>query len=439
MIANSLQSNQRDEHFLDSDKKHLNLEIEQEKLYSFLLEIVKTRKLEDVLQEFKRLFIDPFEDEDLVNDNSLKGVYGIFVAHNEQEFRNTLKRCCYIIINNWEANRKHEYIQELLNLLDEFYHTVKLNSSIPENRYRGWLINFFNSNDYQEIKFFGDKYEEPVKQPWTKRYTSYLLFAQSLDEGQTKEQQNAARKRYKQLKEKYKFELAMYIAHSESRTASAKRYKNPSILGDQVLRLIKMIVVKKGVFSYENIANIFIKQIENQTFKDFKESIQKYLFFSVQHEKIVDPLRQQLSEKLSSWLVEYNGRIVDKDLLLRASNKIIDYLTTENGQEPALLFTLLLSQGHALTLVVVLLKIILISRNSRSHLEVRIAHLIRYYDKYAADECRWIINFIEIFNITFAIYADNIVYNLIKVKKDEQPCDLQLESDAYRVFSQSKI
>ena len=430
MSSNSLPSSQSNQHFLNSDEKQLNLETAQEKIYSFLLRIVKTWEPKDVLQEFKRLFIDNL---DSANFHSKLGIYKIFGDNNEHEFHNTIKRCCYILINNWEATIKTQYIQELVNLLANFKNNLKPTSSLPKNIYRSWLENFVDSNDYQELKLFVYKYEPP-KEHWVNRYTSYLLFAQSLDQKNPKEQQQSAGKISIQLKEKFKFELAMYSAHSQSATASTTRYKNPTILGDEVLRLIKTIVVKKGVFSYENIANIFIKQTQNQTLQEFKESLQKYLFFSVQQQKFVETLKQQLSEKLSSWLVEHNEEIIDKNLLLRSCNRVIDYLTTENGREPAPLFSLLLSQGHSLTLVIVLLKIILVCRNTRSHLEVRIANLIRYYDKYSEDECQWLINFIEILNITLAIYADNVEYNLIKMKENEQ----HLNVENYRVFSQLK-
>ncbi len=101
-----------------------------------------------------------------------------------------------------------------------------------------------------------------------------------------------------------------------------------------------------------------------------------------------------------------------------------------------MLFVALLSQGHPLTLVIILLKIILICQNARSHLEIRIANLISYYESYSEDECQWIINFMEFFNITFAIYAENIEYNLIKMKEDETNYDSHLNLDTYRVFSQ---
>jgi hypothetical protein len=236
----------------------------------------------------------------------------------------------------------------------------------------------------------------------------------------------------------------MYIARSQSQTSVptssiTTRYRNPSLLGDNVLRLIKTIVLKKGVFSYDNIANIFIKQVQNQNFKDFKISLQKYLIFSVQQQDFVETLRQQLADKLDLWKQEYNERLINKDFILRTCNRVIDCLTTENGREPSTLFIMLLSQGHPLTLVIVLLKIILVSKNSRNHLDMRIADLIRYYDKYPEEECKWVINFIEIFNITFAIYAENVEYNLIMMEQEQEINQNQnSDLDAYRVFSQLK-
>ena len=100
MSANSLPSSQSNQHFLNSDEKQLNLETAQEKIYSFLLRIVKTWEPKDVLQEFKRLFIDNL---DSANSHFKLGIYKIFGDKNEHEFDNTIKRCCYILINNWEA------------------------------------------------------------------------------------------------------------------------------------------------------------------------------------------------------------------------------------------------------------------------------------------------------------------------------------------------
>jgi hypothetical protein len=436
MARNSLSSSQINQLIFNFSEKHLSIQTVQEKIYNFLIEIVQKWEPRDVLQEFKRLFIDCLNSKTF---SSSLTIYDFFSEDNEQEFRNTLKRCCYILINNWESHRKpkQKYIQELITILTNSQNIGEHNDCLKINIFKKWLENFVDSSDYQHLKLFAYRSEEQ-NQHWSYRYTSYLLVGQSLDKNNPKEQQEAAFKLSRKLKDKYKFELAMYIARSQSRASSSKFYKNPSVLGDEVLRLIKAIVVKKGVFSYENIANIFIKQTKNQNFQDFKESLIKYLFFSVQEPKAVENLKQQLTGKLFSWKSEYQEEIIEEKLLLRTCNRVIDFLTTENRKEPSQIFILLLSQGHALTLVIILLKIILICRNARSHLESRIAYLIRYYEQYPEEECQWVIHFMEIFNITFAIYAENVEYNLIKMKEDKEHSNRQLNPNEYLVFSQVK-
>ncbi|MGJ5632255.1 hypothetical protein [Nostoc sp. CALU 1950] len=435
MTANSLSISQENPHCVMSNSRQLNVQIAQEEVYSFFVEIVKKLSPEDVLREFKGLFIDGLDSED---SDYIPGIYSIFLDDNEQELYNTLKRCCYIIVNNWKSNRKDKYIQELVNLFINENLKIKTNNHPVVKICKNWLENFVSSKDYQELKLFATKYEESSKGHWANRYTSYLLIDQSVNKNNPIEQQEAARRLSKQIKDKFKFELAMYIARSQSAVSSTTRYKNPSVLGDQALRLIKAIVLKRGVFSHENIAHIFIKQTQNQTLEEFKINLEKYLFFSVENQESVESWRQKFADNLSLWKKDYNQEIITKELFLRTCNRVIDCLTIENGKEPSSLFILLINQGHSLTLVIVLLKIILICKNSRRHLETRIAHLIRFYEKYSEEECKGVINFMEIFNITFAIYAENVEYNLIKME-EEQSSNPQLNLDGYRVFSQMKV
>ncbi|MEO0838347.1 MAG: hypothetical protein AAF063_05520 [Cyanobacteria bacterium J06643_5] len=436
MIVDSLGDIRGKKHLLDLNDRGLDVQAAQEKVYSFFLDIVQNQEPEDVLREFQDLFINCL---DSANSNSELGIYQIFVGSNEPLFRNTLKRTCYILINNWENRRKYKYIQKLIDVFLEYEPKNPSLCSRKVNIFRAWLANFINSKDYQELKLFAIKHEDKNNLHWTKRYSSYLLLAQSTNKNNPKEQQQAAKRLSKQLKDKFKFELAMYIARSQSTASNVNRYHNPSVLGDEVLRLIKVIVVRKGVFSYENLANIFVKQTRNQNLKEFKESLLKYLIYSVSHQEFVETLEQNLSEKLLLWKEEYNQKAIDKNLLLRTCNKVIDCLISENGKEPSQLFILLLSQGNPLTLVIVLLKIVLISKNSRRHLEMRIANIINYYEQYNESECDWIINFIEIFNITFAIYAENVEYNLIQMQGESTQTESQGSLDTYRIFSQLKL
>ncbi|MFE4105696.1 hypothetical protein [Almyronema epifaneia] len=417
----------------------LELQEAQQTIYDFLLKIVKTWPASQVLEEFKRLFI---QHSDTTNAETLPSLYAIVFANNEQEFCNTLKRSCYILINNWEVKREHQAIQDLIGLFED--PVLQRHTFSPTlKRLRNWLRRFVVSEDFQTIRLFAFRlHEESREEQWSTRYASYLLVPQYVDTQNPIEQREAARVLSRRLKEKFKFELALYTAHSQSASPISKRLKNPTALGEGVLRLIKAIVARRGRYSYRNLAHLFLQQTRELRYRSFKKSLVNYLIFSVDQPDFVKTLKAQLSQKLDQLHTDYNDNPLDSSLILRTCNRTIDYLTTEDKSTPSMLFTMLLSQGSSLTLAIVLLKLILVSKSSHAYLEVRIAELIRYYEQFPRDQCRWIINFLEVFSVTFAIYAENIEYNLIQVDENGkiQPSasfSRRVNLDACRIFSQA--
>jgi hypothetical protein len=432
-----------------------DLQIAQQTIYQFLLEIVKKWPPEEVLLEFKRLFL---YHVDSMNSEAVNALYEIVFHDNEVEFRNTIKRACYILVNNWDANRRTKPIQDLISSFQD-ENLPRSTISPTLTRLRIWVRNFQQSQDYRDLKLFADRYTateldatDVSAGPWVKRYTSYLLVPQYVDTRNPIEQREAARALAQQLREKFKFDLAMYVARSQSGITSDRILKNPTELGDNTLRLIKTIVAKRGTYSYGNLANIFLNQIQNLSYVDFKQSLQKYLIFSVEASDFSVALQARLSDKLDALYEDHHRDRVTPALILRTCNRMIEFLTTEQDKEPSALFVLLLSQGSPMTLVVTLLKLMLISKNSRTHLEARIADLLRYYEEMPEQDCKWVVNFLEIFNVTFTIYADNVQYNLIQmqarpseglVARDHlSDTAMQLGDssdsnlDTYRVFSQ---
>ena len=410
----------------------------QDTIFNFLLDIVKKWPPEEVLLEFKRLFL---YSVDSVEPTVVEAVYEIVFSNDEAEFRNTIKRCCYILVNNWDAGRHYKPIQELVQTFPNLKYTESTISHTLK-RLRVWVEQFANSEDYEELKLFAARYDEPQGGPWASRYTTYLLVPQFIDLKNPIEQREAARALSKELRDRFKFDLAMYIARSQTPSVPDRLPRNPTALGDDVLRLIKTIVARRGPFSHASLANIFLDQIQQLNYYEFKRSLLKYLIFSVEYNDYVEALKNKLTDRLELLYEDYNFSAVNDALILRTCNRVIEYLTSENRQEPSSLFVLLLSQGNPMTLVVILLKIILICKNSRTHLESRIADLIRYYEDFPEDECNWVVNFLEIFNVTFAIYAENVEYNLIKMQVDEtrppHVDKLMPDLDAYRIFSQLK-
>ena len=158
-----------------------------------------------------------------------------------------------------------------------------------------------------------------------------------------------------------------------------------------------------------------------------------YLVFTLWNQNFINCLESKLFKKIKLLYKKYNDKTWDKFILLRTCNRIIDYLTVEELKEPSELFISLITQTNPLILVIILLKLILICPQARSHLENQIAKLIKYYMNYPEDKCQWVVNFFEIFNVTFAIYADrDVQYNLIKMKTALADESL----DDYRIFSQ---
>lgn len=436
MTGNKLSGHQS--HPMKPERFQRDIPRAQETIYNYLLEIVKLWTPEDVLIEFRHLFI---HHVNTVSSHTLPSLYEIVFSNQEQEFRNTLKRSCYILINNWDLSRNHKYIQKLIHLFSDPVlqrHTL----SPTMQRLRAWIKAFVQSQDFQELQLFASRYEERETIHWSQRYASYLLVPQYIDLQNPIEQRQAARALSRQLKEKFKFELAMYTARSDANMPKEQSPKNPTAMGDDVLRLIKAIVAKRGMFSYVNLANIFVQQTHRLNYQEFKQSLQQYLVFSVDQYEYEKSLKSQLADKLTQLYVTYQDRPIDDALLLRTCNRVIEFLTTENRQEPSSLFVLLLSQGNPLTLVIILLKLVLICKYSRTHLEARIADLIIYYKDFSEEDCKWIVTFFEIFRITMAIYTENIEFNLVNMNPlngDElPPSSMEQLLDAYRIFSQPK-
>jgi hypothetical protein len=417
----------------------------QQTIFNFLLEIVKKWPAQDVLTEFKCLFL---QHSETVSSDIVPALYSIVFSNNQVEFHNTLKRSCYILINNWEVAREHQAVQELIQLFDDpIINKASLSPTLK--RLRAWLMSFVNSKDFQDLKLFVASRFTPIdgadNQVWTARYTSFLLVPQYVDMDNPLEQREAARSMSQRLKNKFKFDLAMYTAHAQSPKPLSPKRSNPTTLGDSALRLIKLIVAKRGPFSHRNLARIFENQTQQVSYRTYKKGLLNYLLFSVDEPESVRILKLKLDEKLERLYRKHDHRAIDPSLRLRTCNRIMDYLTTEDQKSPAELFTMLLSHGNPLTMAVVLLKLVLISPNSHPYLEARLADLIRYYEQFPKAECQWIINFLEIYSVTFAIYSGDVEYNLVRIQTHANGKVSAIKTsgfaegttlDDYRVFSQ---
>jgi len=408
----------------------------QETICNFFLSQVRKQSPDWLLQQFDNLFISQAER---VPADIHHALYAIISLNQKDIFNSTIIRSCYILINNWSAARYYQHIQQLVQLFAQAPEVPKNQILSPtQQRIRGWLKDFSQSKDYQELNLFVSKYTNREKSRWSSRYASYLLTAQYQDTNKPIEQREAAKLVAHQLKEQFKLDLAMYTAYTPQVAASIKRYQNPTVLGGDVLRLMQTILTKRGMFSYINFANIFRKQVVGIKYKNFKESFLKYLVFSLEKCELVELVEIYLIEHLESLYQRHESQAWDSYLLLRTCNRTIEFLTTQTKGKPSRIFSLLVIQGKSLTLSILLLKIILVSKNSYIHLESCIGYLIQYYEDQSESECQWLISFLEVLKITLTVYAENIRYNLVSVETEQPKQEAGDDFSSYRVFSQVK-
>jgi Pentapeptide repeats (8 copies) len=440
MTRDIFQSDSQQPESMDDRSAKLTPSAAHDVICDYMLTIIKTCSPEEALQHFKQVFI---EENSIENPKVIDALNHFLLFREQEEFTHTLKRCCYILINNLHATRNSKYVVEMIEYFDRIL-DINYPWAHQASLLRSWIISFIQSSDYQDLKHFVLPIIDSARagrgktKNWSVRYSSYLLISQSLDVNNPEEQREFSRSLSQQIRDKFKFDLAMYTARSESPSSQFQTLPNPTKLGNTAISLIKQIVSQHNLFKYADRARLWIDQSESLTYKEFKDALQEYSIVSSVEDPLTKALKTKLSEKLQYLYSNNDSEPVNRELILRTCKRTIEFFTIENGQNPSLLFILLTNGGNPIALVIILLKIVMICSSARSHLELCIAKLIQYYEKYPESECQWFINFLEIFNLIFTIYTENIRYDLVKVTDDRSENGLIEHLDGYRLFCQAQ-
>lgn len=417
----------------DSDLHHCDfyskLEKRQVEICQFLIQIVNQWSPEKVLNEFEQIFVYLNCTENPTINQALSR---ILIDQSLSIFSATLKQSFYILINNWTINKKQEYVKALFERIESAnYQEQRISPSV--NLLRKWTYNFLQSQDYQEIC----RYALQSQSQWINRYQSYLLSTQ-INRSQSQAQHQITINLAKQIKDKYNFDLAMYVARSQSPGTQLKNLSNPTQLGDEAINLIKKTISTERVFSYAHQADIFLEQIQNHNYREFKEAFLNYLMLHVSSQYPANQIREKLQNKLEKFDSQHNYKTVTKTFISKTCKQLIRLLTTENTKSPSTSFVLLVERGNYLTLVFLLLKIVLVSKSAQIYLECCIANLIQYYENYQEEECQHFIKFLEVFNLVFTLFTTNVQYHLVNLENNLSNEESNTELDTYRLFCQFK-
>ena len=408
------------------------LGVTAEAIYEFFLHGVQTSSAEAVLDSFEQLFFYLLCPSEPKVQRALETI--LSVETGESCFHSTIQRCCYILINNWLLRRQQRLIKNLIQRLSNSPDINQTYLSIQESRLILWVNNFLNSEDYQNLLQCANF----DRNNWSSRYQSYLLVPQYLNPRNSREQKEVARNLVKQLKDQYKFDLAMYIARLDSPTGRNRKLNNPTQLGDEVVSLIKQTISTQRVFNYGTQANLFLQNSQNFNYQQFKQCLPQYLLFNLSQQYPANILRDKIEEKLQYLYCLNDEKIVNKALIIRTCNRLIEFLLIEQGKPPSFLFNLMIRQGNQLTFVILLLKLVLLGSPCRTYLDICIANLVQFYQDHAEIRCQGLIHFLEIFNLVFTLFTENVQYFLVKTKDLVPGTQSETELDTYRLFCQFK-
>jgi hypothetical protein len=442
------QRNQQYDQFTEeiTDSTTVNIQKAQESIYKFLLELTKYSQSDEILDQFDHLFI---KYEDVINLEAYDALGEIIFYNKGDEFKNTLLRCCYILNNNWVINNNISACTKLVDLF--LAESISIPSKIYKlQRLRSWLQDFVESEEYHTLRSLsGGVRIHTNEREWSVRFSSYLLISDYADPTKSLEQRQYAKSLSRKLKKQFKFELAMYTARLDSKSNNHTQHKNPTNLGDGVLTLIKKVLNKQGGNNYRSVAQRFFEQVRHITFGEFKQELIDYLGIAQGNFENTNILQVSVIEKLIQFQQHRDHEDISLSLLNVTCKRTLQYILLDDHHQPSKFVKLAIDFNNILSPVILLLKVVLIFPSIRLYLETYIADLIRFYSTCDDSECRGFIDFVDVLNVTLAIFDEDTNYSLIKMnqgKSDNEQgitdlntdLNADLNLDNYRVFSQSK-
>jgi hypothetical protein len=413
------------------------IHFEEQLLYDHLLELVQTEFPEQLVQRFRRLFIDGsgYPDREVLTAVDRLVTNGLA----DQEFRFILNRCCHILINRWQTRSQlHSAIPELVSAFQETPAASReMARSRVIRRLRELVQDFTQTEQYLILqrlaRVIGQNdefnYENVPVGSLIPRYP-YLYEHCLVAEGSPYEHQQTVRAIQTRMQRRYEQDLSQFVTYQVrrsqiSRSASpeaAKRLlhpaKNPTLLSDQELcsALQQFVGKSQGFFTYRDLAQQFTSHSrETQTFRVFKDDLYEYLIASINPGYGKRQFNELLYKQLKSILADSDSQRPNDFLLVRTCSQLLNLLVVENSQNPRhYLFVDMITNLGATVVIGLLLKILLICRKIKPYLEKRFAILFNHYELSHQTSVHWLVEAMETMNLALSTNFSTLDLSVVK-------------------------
>ena len=392
-------------------------------LYSHLQQCRQNEKPDTVIERFRQLFIQAEDYEDPLVWEAL-----IELAHHPQsdrEFKYTLNRCSYTLINPWYTQpREHWAIPALVQLFEDVPEVPV--AEYPTQRIQELTLSFKRTEQYAALRNFANLFDEEVVNSGAvfdhqlvgkqlKRYP--FLYDSSL---LTKDSDNHQKTYVGELRRGAEVQIGIKLARycDKNQRGVDSRILNPTCLSQAELRQALNYYTGKveGNRSHRDLAQMFRTYSRTvRSFRDFKEEFLEFLLAPLAD---VDPrfvnnnFGRALRQYLRDTLQDFDGQRLNDFIVITTCQKLLNFLVVEGRQQPIFrrFWQLLHEVGHTLT-VGLLLRIVLFCTSVKPWLENRLAVLFNHHEKYACKDVPWLVDTLEHVNVALTTNFGKVGYS----------------------------
>lgn len=401
--------------------------IPEDILYNHLLYLARVESPSQLIERFRRLFIDGqgYLDPDIAE--ALDRIIASKVV--EQRFNDILNRCCHILINHWQMSPdRRAAVPKLLGLFQSHF------SKCANPRLQKLVEMFTKSKQYLDLlRLFGPGHGTPIIQsPLGELITRYpYLYTHCLlSEGSSVESQRTIQQLQFQRQRQMEINLSRYAAYlvrqlarqsdPTSATPIVQPVRNPTLLSDRELfvSLQQFVGKVEGSSTYRDLAQGFLTHTyKAPSYLTFKKGLYEYLIASIETDYGKHKFNYRLYEKLSNTFPQCDSQKVNNILLMQTCRQLFNFLVVESTQRPEhFVFVDLISNLGPVRTTGLLLKIVLLSHHVRPDLEKRFAILFNHYESQVVDEIRWLVKSLENLNVALITNFGDVDLSFINTR-----------------------
>jgi hypothetical protein len=407
------------------------IEIAQGKMCAYFSQTAQQCSPEEGLTLFRQVFVEFTKHDSSIELST--SLITLLLSNREQAFQETLKRVCYILINDWWIQRQQAFIGQLIEQFDDPLLKRHSTSKVMQ-RLRSWIYNFKISQDFKDLNLY--VVPSPPPKSWQAFYTPYLLAHHYLNPQNPAEQRQIARLIAYDRKMTFRYELATFKSRYRFNQLETTATQNPSMLNESTLFIgIKKILIHRKLIGAGTLRQNFYQPLHQKTFVAFKEALLRCFIYSLKYSRIVALFKTEVSKRLMGLYTDQNDDRIDTFLVTKTCKRIVEMLTSETHQTTAPLLNMFLSENCSLELALLLGIIALLCPDVKEHIDFCMGNLVLYGQRLQAKDVQVMINFLELFRVVGAIYEDYDHYNLVKVGSGSTGPQQVVKFGTYRVFS----